>query len=69
MREKQLSPEVEDEIRLEHRAHRIRAAMLSDEKFMGGVVEGYAQAQRGETVTQAELDEEIEKVHPGFDSA
>jgi hypothetical protein len=69
MREKQLSPEVEEAIRLEDRAHRLRAAMLSNENFMAGVVEGYAQAQRGETVAQAELDQEIEKTHPGFNSA
>lgn len=62
----ELSAELERARTLEERAHRIRMAVLRDEAFMAGLIEGYEQSQRGETISQADLDAAIKEVYPDF---
>lgn len=49
MREKEVSPELEEQLRLEERASRIRRAVLSDRDFMAGVEHSRKAEQNGET--------------------
>lgn len=46
-------------LKRDQRASRIRRAILLDEEFMRGVQEGYEEAQRGEVLTLAELDQQL----------
>jgi hypothetical protein len=50
-----LSPDVEDAVRLEERSHRLRAAMLGNRAFIAETLEGFEEAQRGETISLPEL--------------
>lgn len=50
-----LTPDVEEAVRIEEASHRLRAAMFSDREFIIGTLEGYLEETRGEMMTEAEL--------------
>jgi hypothetical protein len=47
--ERQLSPELEEQLRLEEQAHRTRLAVLSDAAFVAGVKQAYEAECAGES--------------------